>query len=109
MGLPRKWKMRDGTKIKIKDMSTSHIRNSIAMMKRNGWVSTDTLNFYMSCDGPQGDMAQLAFDQECDRIFEAPCSSTMTALERELKKRKARDKRDMEKRWPRLLKRLSQA
>jgi hypothetical protein len=108
MGLPRKWKTRDGTKIKIKDMSTSHIRNAISMMERNGYVSTDTLNFYVNCGEPQGDMAQMAFDQECNRIFVAPCSSTMTALERELKKREVKKKKDMSKRWPRLSKKLKQ-
>jgi len=108
MGLPRKWKTRDGTEIKIKGMSTSHIRNSIAMMKKNGFVSTDTLNFYLTVEGPNGDMAQMAFEQEQDMIFGAPCSSTMSALERELKRREKENKKDMESRWPQLLKRLSQ-
>ena len=106
MRLPRKWKMRDGTKIKIKDMSTSHIRNTINMLKRNGWVSTDTLNFYLTCEGPNGEMAQMAFEQEQNAIFRAPCSDHLSALERELKKR---DKEDKENRWPLLSKKLNQA
>lgn len=32
------WRTRDGSKIHLKDMTTSHIKNSIAMIKRNhGW------------------------------------------------------------------------
>ena len=104
MGLPRKWKMRDGSKIKIKDMSTSHIRNAIAMMERNGWISTDTLNFYLSCGEPQGEQAQYTFWAEQDRILEAPCSSVMTALERELKRRES----EKDDRWPLLLNKLNQ-
>ncbi len=108
MSLPRKWKQRDGTKIKIKDMSTGHVRNALNMMQRNGWVSSDTLNFYLTCGEPNGDMAQMAFEQEQRAIFEAPCSNTMSALERELKKREIRDEEDKENRWPLLLKRSSQ-
>ena len=101
MGLPRKWKQKDGIKIKIKDMSIFHLKNSIAMMKRNGYVSTDTLNFYLTCEGPNGDMAQMAFEQELDHIIDQPVSSTLSALERELKKRK-------DDRWPLLLSKLNQ-
>lgn len=100
--------MKDGTKIKIRDMSTNHLRNTLAMLQRKGWVSTDTLNFYMTCSEPNGEMAQVAFEQEQRAIFEAPCSNTMSALERELKKREVRDEEDKENRWPLLLKRSSQ-
>ena len=100
--------MKDGKKINIKDMSTNHIRNAIAMLQRNGWVSLDTLNFYMTCAEPNGDMAQMAFEQEQRAIFEAPCSNHLSALERELKKREARDKADKENRWPLLSKKSSQ-
>ena len=108
MGLPRKWKQKDGTKIKIKDMSTNHIRNSINMMKKNGYVSSDTLNFYLTCEGPNGEMAQMAFEQEQDIIFSAPCSSTMSALERELNKREVKERTDKENRWPLLSRKLNQ-
>ena len=34
MGLPKKWKMKDGTKIYIKDMTTSHIENCIKLIEK---------------------------------------------------------------------------
>lgn len=41
MGLPRKWKTRDGTKIWIKDMETDHIYNCLRMLdRRTGLVET---------------------------------------------------------------------
>jgi len=43
---PKKWKCRDGRVLDIKDMETRHLRNTIAMLRRNGVVTTDE---YMSC------------------------------------------------------------
>jgi hypothetical protein len=88
MRYPRIWTMRDGTKIKIKDMETSHIKNSLAMLERNGFISRSTLACYMG-PGPQGEIAQLCFEQEQDEIFQAPLSPFIDAFERELKKRVA--------------------
>ena len=87
MRMPKTWETRSGEKIKIKDMSDSHLQNTINMIKRNGWISTDTLNFYLSCSPPSGDMAEYAFDQEQERIFNKPNSITLSALERELSRR----------------------
>ena len=58
------WTCKDGTKIPVKDMTTLHLRNCINMMHRNGYISGKTLNFYLDCPPPNGDMAEYFFDQE---------------------------------------------
>jgi hypothetical protein len=58
------WITKDGRKIAVKDMATSHIKNTLAMLKAKGFVDLDTLEFYLCGAGPNGEMAQLAFEQE---------------------------------------------
>ena len=38
-GLPAVWRMRDGREVEIIKMSTSHIKNTIAMLRRKGRIS----------------------------------------------------------------------
>ena len=35
------WTTKDGRKIDIKDMSDCHLRNAVAMLRRNGFVGAD--------------------------------------------------------------------
>ena len=60
----RKWKTKEGKEIEIKDMETSHIKNCLNMLERKGFVSMTTLDLYLSCSDPNGEMAQIAFEQE---------------------------------------------
>lgn len=66
------WKTNDGREIEIKDMSTRHIKNCLAMLQRNGYVAESTIRFYLHCEPPMGEMAQYHFDQEFDRITMQP-------------------------------------
>ena len=68
------WKTREGKEIPVKDMATSHIKNSLAMLKRQGAISPETRAFYLTTSGPQGEMAQMCFEQEFDEVMKAPVS-----------------------------------
>jgi len=83
-----KWKTKDGREIEISNMETSHIENTLAMLKRNGAISVETLEFYLTCHPPNGDMAMDAFEKEFEDIVSSPVCKAMGALERELEKRK---------------------
>lgn len=68
----KKWTMRDGTKIRIKDMGDGHLVNTIRMLKRYGaLVKRHTEMIYLCGPTPQGDMAEYAFNQEFDRVMDA--------------------------------------
>lgn len=81
------WKTKDGKEIAIKDMTTEHIQNTIKFLKRHGFISNDTLDFYLYSPGPQGEMAQYCFEQEVDEIISRPTTSYLDAFETELKRR----------------------
>jgi hypothetical protein len=81
------WTTQDGRKIPIKDMSTDHIEKCICMMKNNGYVSMGAFLFYLFGPKPNGDAANLAFEQECDIIFSKTPSEYLDWLEYELESR----------------------
>lgn len=64
--MKRIWKMKDGTKIKIKDMADSHIKNCIRMLQRH---KSRKLTEMMCMPEPQGEMAQLCVDNAIDSIL----------------------------------------
>lgn len=84
----RTWVTKYQETILIKDMTDSHLDNSIQMMKRNGFVSEKTHNFYLSSVGPSGDMASYAFEQEQMRVFSSKISKVLDWLEEEKERRK---------------------
>jgi len=79
MTLPKFWTDRQGRKKLIKTMDTGYIQNCINMLKRNGFTKVKdlllskrhkTLAFYLDCPPPNGEMAQLCFDNEVDYWIE---------------------------------------
>jgi hypothetical protein len=58
--MKRTWTTRSGTKIRIRDMTTSHIRNAIALIRR--WQRHIEGEAYVFAGGLQGEQAQLAMD-----------------------------------------------
>ena len=62
------WKMSNGEKIKIKNMTTKHIKNCIALLhKYHSAELKAKLNF---SDSLLSENAQFIADQEIDRILE---------------------------------------
>lgn len=61
--------MKDGTKIRVCDMTDSHLDNALAMMKRMG----NAIQLEAACHFPSfgGEMAQYYAEQEFDRMMEA--------------------------------------
>lgn len=83
----KQWRTKDGRKLMAEEMSTEHIVSALSLLKRKGFVSLSTLEFYLTCRPPTGEGAQIAFGQECSRIFAAPASPFIDIFEEELKKR----------------------
>ncbi len=65
-----KWKTRDGTVIDVDDMSTSHLRNAVAMADRVMARLYDcSLSLGSLSSSVRGEFAQLAVEQEIDAMF----------------------------------------
>jgi hypothetical protein len=66
------WTTRDKVKIRVCDMSDSHLQNTIDLLERRAKSKLSNLiNFYICCPQPNGEMAQDAFDGEFDRLMDA--------------------------------------
>ena len=59
-----KWKMKNGQEISIEKMDDKHLYNTIKMLERNCTGSILNMSY------PQGEMAQMAFDDGIDDILE---------------------------------------
>lgn len=71
MGNTKKWTMKDGTKIRIKDMGNSHLLNTLKMLKRAGKARLNRdLHWFWSVPEPSGEMAQLDFENGEQRLLD---------------------------------------
>ena len=71
MSKERFWKTKEGKIIKISEMSTSHIKNCILMLRKNKFIGKAELESFFSVNyDMMGDGAQYAFDQPESRIRE---------------------------------------
>lgn len=82
------WQTKNGRQLRPSEMHTQHIENALAMLKRAGYVGPSTVRFYISCPLPHGDMAMVAFDQECEAVMDAPVSEFVDIFENILEERK---------------------
>ena len=80
-----KWKCLDGRELEISEMHTDHIKNCVAMMRREGFCTVRELAqmFAMPRD-MMGEMAADALDRELDDV---KASSALEEMEEELERR----------------------
>jgi len=70
------WKQRDGKRIRICDMTDTHIVNCVKMLKRKAEFKKMRADFeYLSYGGtdgiigPRGEQALIAFENECEEVW----------------------------------------
>jgi len=61
------WTTREGETIPIEKLTDSHLMNCIRLLER---LYARTIGLYLIGPGPQGEMAQDAFDREFDALDE---------------------------------------
>ncbi len=81
------WKCRDGKLINVSDMTDQHVSNTLAMLRRQGFIGRNTLEAYLAYPPPQGDMASYYYEQELDRVFSRPVNDWVDVFEEEVKRR----------------------
>jgi hypothetical protein len=81
------WTTKEGKQIPIGKMATQHIRNTLNMLRENGFIGAETRRYYTSCPSPTAEGALDAFNQEFDRVIEARPTEFIDLFEAELKKR----------------------
>lgn len=84
------WRTRDGRIIAVRDMDTNHIQNTLAMLRRKGFVGPRTVLAYLSGPRPSGDGAQDAFNEELAEIATRPINPFVDIFEAELERRGAK-------------------
>ena len=70
MGNTRKWKMKNGAKTRIKDMSDSHLINTLRMLKRYGEAKYNCdIARTLSYPEPSAEQASICFNQALDDLL----------------------------------------
>jgi len=76
-----KWKTASGEKIRIKDMSHSHLNNAIALLERRAEQE------YLQClsyPEPNGEMAIIAYSSAIDALLDGGAESLLPEIYYEL-------------------------
>jgi hypothetical protein len=80
-----KWTKQDGTQVEISEMSTEHLKNTLAMLKRKGYVSPEEWEAHLAAAFSfSGEMSSYYAEQEADRM---KVHAAIPALEKEYAKR----------------------
>ena len=66
----KKWTTKDGTKIRICDMSDNHLKNTINLLQHNfdSYIERAIVNGYNILTTIQGEMAEFEIDNELNRL-----------------------------------------
>ena len=79
------WTTKDGRKIDVKDMSDDHLRNAVAMLRRQGFVGADEYEVAIgSAFSMSGEMAAYYAEQSVADMMPSQC---LDAMEYELSMR----------------------
>ena len=76
---PTIWVTKDGTRIPVKDMTDSHLVNTIRLLQRRASLMKLRSDWRDICDmgpEPNGDMAALDFDQAASHLMESQLEET---------------------------------
>lgn len=75
-----KWTTRSGEVMNISDMETSHLKNAIDMLRRNGFIgNNDALSCLGAAFSLSGEMAQYYAEQSCYDMKVSPVLNEMEA------------------------------
>lgn len=80
------WRARDGRLYNPKDMTTEHICNALAMLKRNGFIGQSFIHSLLTAQ-LNGEYAQLAILSAIDEFSSRPVSPFIDIFEAILKER----------------------
>lgn len=77
----KKWSMKDGTKIRICDMENDHLEKTLMFLYH--WAKRKQQEmeyFYIHCDEPTGEGAQMAFEQEFASVMNGDWTHYLSAI-----------------------------
>jgi hypothetical protein len=87
----KKWTQKDGTKIRICDMSNQHLLNTIDFLER---YSIKRMNYehakFLSYPEPSGEMAMDAYDQGLEQMAQESAEDYMPQIYWDLQNEKER-------------------
>lgn len=81
-----KWRCRDGRELSLSEMTTDHVRNALAMLRRKGFGSFDDWQLALNALG-SGMMGEHAQDALLAEVTSFRVSPWIDAFEAELKRR----------------------
>jgi hypothetical protein len=81
------WRTQDGRIIEIAKMTNSHLINTYNFLQRKNCITPRTVRLYLTGPQPNGDGAQMAFEEESNAVFAKRPSIQMEWIEDEIKAR----------------------